>query len=206
MHAHSTSIDQLLRDNPQLWRGNKRVHIHQGLDSGFSTLNALLSDGGWPFPGLVEVINPQPGNGELSLFLLAAKQLSDSAKTLTFIAPPQPIYAPSLVNAGIKLENCVVINHCTPRSYLWACEQALRSAACGMVFLWANHLSISVQRRLQLAASDGQSCGVIFLPRPLSNSRAAVQLRVSYGSPTSRLVTLLKARGIHKPQTLELPL
>ena len=56
--------------HPSVWRGRSRAAL-ETLPTGFPALDAGLPGGGWPRHGLVEILTPEPGVGELYLLLPA---------------------------------------------------------------------------------------------------------------------------------------
>ena len=65
--------------HPSVWRGRSRAAV-ETLSTGFAALDAGLPGGGWPRHGLVEVLTPQPGAGELYLLLPVLAALSRVAQ------------------------------------------------------------------------------------------------------------------------------
>ncbi|ALO44813.1 translesion DNA synthesis-associated protein ImuA [Pseudohongiella spirulinae] len=186
--------------------------------SGYPALDALLPHGGWPERGLVELICPHKGIGELQLLLPLLRERSHSQQSILWIAPPYPLHGKALHEAGINTRNSFVIPSQTScNQALWSIEKALQSLECGLVLAWQNWLSARVIRRLQLAANEGGTLGILFHQRPAANSPATLQLQLS--SPVSRIndvqtnrercidVMLKKARGSYRQGkiTLKLP-
>jgi cell division inhibitor SulA len=186
--------------------------------SGYPALDELLPHGGWPQRGLVELICPHKGIGELQLLLPLLRERSHSQQSILWIAPPYPLHGKALQDAGINTRNSFVIPSQTScNQALWSIEKALQSQECGLVLAWQNWLSARVIRRLQLAANEGGTLGILFHQRPAANSPATLQLQLS--SPVSRLhdeqmhrersidVMLKKARGSYRQGqiTLRLP-
>lgn len=186
--------------------------------SGYPALDQLLPHGGWPERGLVELICPHKGIGELQLLLPLLRERSHSQQSILWIAPPYPLHGKALLDAGINTRNSFVIPSQTScNQALWSIEKALQSQECGLVLAWQNWLSARVIRRLQLAANEGGTLGILFHQRPAANSPATLQLQLS--SPVSRLhdeqtnrersidVMLKKARGSYRQGqvTLKLP-
>ena len=143
-----------------MWRGRSRAAV-ETLSTGFAALDAGLPGGGWPRHGLVEILTPQPGVGELYLLLpvLAALSRTTPARWCTWVSPPHEPYAPALESHGVALDRMLVVRTHLP---LWAHEQALRSGACGMALAWLPRASPRAIRRLQLAAEQGRALGVLF--------------------------------------------
>jgi hypothetical protein len=175
-----------------------------GSPSGYAALDALLPWGGWPQSGLVEVISRHKGIGELQLLMPLLKQRSHLPQSVLWIAPPYPLHGPALAQAGVNIRNSFVIpSETSCNKALWSIEKALQSSECALVLAWQNWLSPRVVRRLQLAAREGQTLGVLFHQRPTPNSPAVLQLQLSsvpVNSATQRSldVELLKASGSHK--------
>src|SRR5438034_15002 len=80
VHSMSTQkrqLDELLA-HPSLWRGRSRAAIAT-ISTGYPALDAGLPGGGWPRHGLVEILTPRVGVGELYLLLPALAALSRAA-------------------------------------------------------------------------------------------------------------------------------
>jgi hypothetical protein len=82
------------------------------------------------------------------------------------------------------------------REALWAYEQALRAADCGAAFAWLDLTDARMLRRLQVAAREGRTFGVLWR-RPGQRSVAApVPLRLALEPRDGRLaVHVVKRRG-----------
>ncbi len=195
--ATDTQLQALLA-HPSVWRGRSRAAV-ETLSTGFPELDAGLPGGGWPRHGLVEVLTPQPGIGELYLLLPVLASLSRAApgRWCTWVSPPHEPYAPALECHGVALDRMLVVRTHLP---LWAHEQALRSGACGMALAWLPRVSPRAIRRLQLAAEQGRALGVLFRSQQFAHLASPAMLRVSLdpvkepGRHGAR-VTLLKSRG-----------
>ena len=115
-------------------------------------------------------------------------------------------YAPSFAAHGVMLSRLVLVNPATAEDGLWACEQSLRSQACGAVLGWFDHVPERSLRRLQLAAESGGAAMLMFRPaRAAPASPAALRLHV--GKFQSRtIVRILKRRGGGVPAPVALDL
>jgi cell division inhibitor SulA/protein ImuA len=183
-----------LLEHPAIWRGRSSARL-QVLPSGFASLDAALPGGGWPRSGLIEILIPRFGSGELSLLLpaLAALTRAVSARWCVWVAPPFVPFAPALVARGVVLERVAVVGGERP---LWAFEQVLGSGACDAALAWARKPAPRAIRRLQLAAERGRTLGVLFRPRRAARESSAAALRLSVAAAGSGVqVTLLKGRG-----------
>jgi cell division inhibitor SulA/protein ImuA len=187
------SLEQLLQNNPLLWRGQRGgVSARERQPTGYAELDNLLPGGGWPANALVEVISPCWGVGEVRLWLPVMEHLAP--KLTVWLAPPHQPYAPALVNAGIRLESLLSINTSSEEDMWWSMEKLLRAQACGLVLVWPRALPPGKLRRLQLAAEAGHTLGVLIHPRGSRASPAAIKLLLSPAAEGVSL-QLLKARG-----------
>jgi hypothetical protein len=183
-----------LLEHPAIWRGRSAARL-EVLPSGFAKLDELLPGGGWPRHGLIEILIPRFGSGELSLLLpaLAALSRAASARWCVWVAPPLMPFAPGLVAKGMVLGRVAVVGGERP---LWAFEQVLGSGACDAALAWGRGVPARDIRRLQLAAERGRTLGVLFRPRRAARESSAAALRLSVEAHAAALrVTLLKGRG-----------
>src|SRR4051812_4088180 len=195
--ANPQQLSELLA-HPSVWRGRSRAAV-ETFPTGFAALDAGLPGGGWPRHGLIEVLTPQPGVGELCLLLPALAALSQltPARWCTWICPPHEPFAPALGEHGVALDRMLVVRTHLP---LWAHEQALRSGACAIAFAWLPRASPRAIRRLQLAAEQGRTLGVLYRSQRFATEASPAMLRVSLEPTVSAgkqgaRVTLIKSRG-----------
>lgn len=187
-----------LLDGRRLWRASgQRETRAQGLPSGWAGLDAALPDGGWPQACLTEILHDAPGVGELALLLPALAQLGrERGGHLVWIAPPLLPYAPALAAAGLDLSRQLVIEAAATaegaEDALWSMEQALASGACDAVLAWVEPRAAHWPRRLQLAAEQGGSWGLLFRERAATRRPSAAALRLQV-EPDA--LTILKSRG-----------
>lgn len=207
------ALQQLLARQPRLRRGAD--HMSQptdigGLSSGFTELDALLPWQGWPERGLVEIIQPRSGMGELQLLMPLLRHFSRQQKPVLMITPPHELYAPALVQAGIDTRHLLIIrpqDRC--QQALWSTEKVLQSHECALVLVWQNWLGSRVIRRLQLAASQGGTPGFLFHHKAAPDSPATLQLQLDSAPGRAdgrRVLSLraLKARGCHCQGAVEI--
>lgn len=206
-------IDQLLHGNPHLWRGcDMAGQGFHGRSTGFSNLDEILPGRGWPEKGLMEVVSPQWGMGELQLLLPLMRSVIKQGKWILWIAPPHAVYAPALAQAGIDTAQILIVDLKTScKDALWSMEKALQTENCGLVLAWQNWLPSPVLRRLQLAADTGNTLGVVFKKNDSVNSPSPIRLKIKESSTRRDLfsaaeVTVVKARGNFRPRTVELDL
>ena len=202
----SSALDLVLQ-NPAVWRGGDCAQVaFPSVPTGYTELDVLLPGGGWPAGALTEIHVERPGIGELQLFMPAAARLTRSGRWLTLVAPPYVPYAPALATHGVQLSRLMLIRGPATEDALWACEQALRSAACGAVLAWLAHVHERALRRLQHAAESGGASMLLFRPpRAAPASPAALRLHVSKAHSRT-VVRILKRRGGGLPAPVALDL
>lgn len=196
MSAPDRELARLL-EHPAIWRGRSAARA-ESLPTGFSALDPCLPGGGWPRTGLIEILVPRFGVGELYLLLpaLAAASHRPLARWCVWISPPLEPYAPALRAHGADLERMLVVR-APEAEALWAFEQTLGSGASDITLAWAaRNPPARALRRLQLAAERGKTLGVLFRPQQAARESSAAVLRVTV-EPRSHgaRVALLKSRG-----------
>lgn len=196
------TIDDLLRHR-HLWRaadgpGNDRGTI----TTGFPALDAELTGAGWPEDGLTEVLSDAAGVGELRLLLPALASLSRRRpRWIAWIGAPHLPYAPALAAAGVDTDRMLLVHPKNHQDQLWATEQALKSGTCSAVLSWPdpNHLRHADLRRLQIAAREGNSWGVLFRPESAAATASPAELRLLIeswdGDAGTLALRVLKRRG-----------
>lgn len=193
--AHDQQLQELLA-HPSVWRGRSRAAVATW-STGFAALDAGLPGGGWPRHGLIEILTPRHGVGELYLLLPALAALSrlTPARWCTWVCPPHEPFAPALEAHGVAVDRMLVVKG----SPLWAMEQVLRSGACGMAMAWLPRVSARAIRRLQLAAEQGRALGVLYRSQRCASEASPAMLRLLLeplldGRHGAR-VNLIKSRG-----------
>ncbi|HTI48706.1 MAG TPA: translesion DNA synthesis-associated protein ImuA [Casimicrobiaceae bacterium] len=191
----SQSLNAVL-SHPAIWRGGDCAPEPATLPTGHAALDAVLPGGGWPQGALTEILLAREGIGELRLALPALARLTHEGRAVVWVAPPHRPYAPALAAAGIDLARFIVVRCRESREALWAYEQALRAADCGAAFAWLDLTDARMLRRLQVAAREGRTFGVLWR-RPGQRSVAApVPLRLALEPRDGRLaVHVVKRRG-----------
>jgi hypothetical protein len=200
------ALSQLL-SHPAIWRGGDCAPEPASIASGFGALDAALPGGGWPRGALTEVLLEREGIGELRLTLPALARLQAEGRNIVWVAPPYRPYAPALAAAGLDLARLIVVRGCTSAEALWAYEQALRAPECGAAFGWLHSHEDRVLRRLQVAAREGRTWGVLWRRPGQRANAAAAPLRLSLAGAHGKLaVRMLKRRGAELAQPILLDL
>lgn len=193
------SLQRLLQ-RPDLWRprdarsGSRTSN--SGAATGFGELDCALHGGGWPRAALTELLSEHSGIGELRLVAPLLASLAAQQLWQLWINPPFTPYAPTLLQQGIDPAQLLIVR-ADARQQLWACEQALRSAACGAVLYWpTTALRYAELRKLQVAASAQQCVGFLLgaTRNAAQTSPAALRLQLS-SEDNQLLVQITKQRG-----------
>jgi hypothetical protein len=193
--------------HPAIWRGSDCAPEPASIASGFAELDVALPGGGWPRGALTEMLLEREGIGELRMTLSALARLQAEGRNIVWVAPPYRPYAPALAAAGLDLARLIVVHGCNGREALWAYEQALRAPECGAAFAWMNLREERILRRLQVAAREGRTWGVLWRRPGQRASASAAPLRLSLAPDRGKLaVRVLKRRGAELRQPILLDL
>ncbi len=194
------SLEALLKKNPRVFRiANEPVFdTASGLATGYAELDQRLPWGGWPAAALTEILIARDGGGELELLMPALATISheDDPHWIVWITPPYLPYPPALAHSGVALSRVLLVRTRRQADALWAAEQALRSDGTGAVLLWSNQISPQRIRRLQLAAKEGDTFGVLVRPLNTRNTSSPAALRIAVEPVRAGFdVQIFKARG-----------
>lgn len=188
---------------PGVWRGERQRDAVPTVSTGLRTLDDGLL-GGWTRGALTQLITPAAGFG-LSLLLPTLAALTQRGESIAFIAPPHLPCAPGLATQGLDLRQLLWIEPARPAQGLWALEQLLRSGLYAAVLYWTAPVDTTTERRLQLAAEQGQGLAFCFQTRGEDDhSYAATRLSlkpVPAQSPALQ-ITVLKHRGLRAGRSL----
>jgi cell division inhibitor SulA/protein ImuA len=201
-----------------IWRANDwQVTEQKAISTGFKALDQALTGGGLPQGALTEILTERDGSSSLQLVVPALAQLSRDDRWIAFVAPPHIPYAPALAQYGIDLSRVLLV-HPDKDDTLWATEQALRAGTCGAVLCWPEQINERQLRRLQLAAEEGHSMGLLFHSQTpqVQSSPAALRMEVQTNE-WGMEVNILKRRGAwptgpihidwnHEAATMAMPL
>ena len=182
--------------HPAIWRGGDCAPEPAALPTGHAPLDAVLPGGGWPAAGLTEILLAREGIGELRLTLPALVRVAHERRAIVWIAPPHRPYAPALAAAGVNLAHFIVVRCRDVREALWAYEQALRAGDCGAAFAWLDVQEPRALRRLQVAAREGRTWGMLWRRPGHRGAAACAPLRLALAPHAGQLaVHVLKRRG-----------
>jgi cell division inhibitor SulA len=203
--------------HPMLWRGKDLLPQLSSssancaaLPSGYQELDHHLHRGGWPQQGLMELLLPQAGIGELRLLLPALQQLTQNTY-VAWINPPFIPYATALKAGGVNTDNLLVVRTRTHEETLWSMERCCLSNGCAGVMAWPEEhkLNIKETRRIQLAARSGKTLAMLFRPINAIERSSLAELRLAL-RPTTCIdhlsLDIVKRKGGWPVQGIELSL
>jgi cell division inhibitor SulA/protein ImuA len=194
--------------HPAIWRGSDCAPEPGAVPTGYAPLDAVLPGGGWPQAALTEMLLAREGIGEIRLTLPGLAHLQAKGRDIVWISPPHLPYAPALAADGLDLARLILVDARTAQDALWAFEQALRAPECGAAFLWPQgRLDDRIGRRLQVAAREGGSWGVLWRRPGQGGTVSAAPLRLGLAPAAGQLaVRVLKRRGgdVARPVLLDL--
>ncbi|MFC0135611.1 cell division protein [Massilia eurypsychrophila] len=192
--------------HPSLWLASQLAHsTARCVDTGHPALSAQLPGGGWPTGTLIDLMQQQPGIGELRL--LRPALVAAARRRIVLLQPPHPPQALALAALGLAPSQLVWVRTSRSSDALWAAEQVLRSGSCGAVLFWQNHARGETLRRLHLAAQSGET--LFFMLRPLAAAQdsSPAPLRLSLRPAAGGLnIEFVKRRGPQRDAPLFLPL
>ncbi len=192
--------------HPSLWRASQLARsFARCVSTGHPALDNQLPGGGWPTGSMTDLHTQQPGVGELRLLAPALSAVAD--RQIAFLQPPHPPQALALAGMGIPPESALWLRADRTADALWAAEQVLRSGSCGALLFWQNQVRPESQRRLTLAAQEGET--LFFMLRPLAAAQdpSPAPLRLALRPRAGGLeVGFVKRRGPQRDEPLFLPM
>jgi hypothetical protein len=87
-------------------------------------------------------------------------------------------YPPAAAALGLRLESLVVVQAARPADNLWALDQALRCTGVAAVVAWPEKIDARTFRRLQLAAEEGGSLGLLLRPARVRDEPSWADVRL----------------------------
>ncbi|GAB3629339.1 damage-inducible protein [Pandoraea terrae] len=209
-----------------LWRASELArYTRPGHRTGFASLDHELPGGGWPQGAVTELLCERAGIGEWRLLAPALRDLTQAGQAVLLVAPPLLPYAPALAAWGIDLRQLTIVTPPVPapavragrrtarprgenRDMLWAAEQALKGVCCGAVLAWLPAATPEQVRRLQVAASGGDTLAWLIRPAMAAATASASPLRLglTVGAGSRLAVRFHKRRGPPRTEPLWLSL
>lgn len=206
----SIDLQQLpdaLRDvGPHLWPAHSLATARgQWVGTGQAALDVALG-GGWPVPGLVELLGGGEGIGELSLLLPLIRAATSHQALILWVNPPHALYAPALARHGIDPAQQWLCTNLSEVETAWVLEQGLKSGLCALVLAWWARATPAMLRRCKLAALSGQALGILFRPSHAMAQPSPASVRIRLQPRAQGLILdIVKAQG-QRPGAVEIDL
>ena len=190
--------------HPALWLASQLAHAHlRCVDTGYPALSAELPGGGWPTGCLIDLLLQQSGIGELRLLRPALAR----AERIVLLQPPHTPQALGFAHWGLAPERLVWLRSKHSADALWAAEQVLRSACCGVLLFWAQHARAESLRRLHLAAQHSETLFCMLRPLASAQDASPAVLRLALRPALGGIdLEFIKRRGPQRAAHLFLPL
>jgi protein ImuA len=181
----------------QVWRGAELAsREEEALPTGLPALDAVLPGGGWPVGHLVELLQARPQQHVWRLLAPAlARAVQARPGPVVMVAPPHPVFTPSLAAQGLPAHCLLWVKAALPASRLWAAEQALRCADSVAVLAWLPQVQATQLRRLALAAQQHRRLLFVLRPESAASQASPARLRLRLESGEALKVHVLKRRG-----------
>lgn len=158
------SLINQLRQELARWQSPRNSPGEGIISTGCPPWDALLPEGGFRRGSLVEWLADGEGTGRLTLALHLARQASQDGGVVIVLDPERNLFPPAVFHCGIPPQALIVVQPANPGEHLWALEQSLRCRAVAAVLAGLEKLDPLVFRRLQIAAEQGGSLGLLFRP------------------------------------------
>jgi len=142
------------------------------LPTGVDALDGWL--GGWPQPGLVEVVGGA-GSGRLALLLPTLARLTRQGRSVVVVDPLAQLYPPGVPD--LRLEHLLLVRPPLEQA-AWAAEQVARSGAVEAMLLLDAPPLRRAGVRLARAAEAGGMAAFVVGSEPEAEVPAALRLRV----------------------------
>ncbi len=149
----------------------------------YEALKNKLPHGTWPTGAITEIFYPTHCEHALNLVLPTLAQFNHADKWLAWVSPPKIARQLKLDKKSINHARILQIYPHPTTNGLWAVEKALRSPTCGAVMSWVTDTDSAAMKRLEKAAREGDTCGILFRPDSslTKTSQAALRLKIELG-------------------------
>lgn len=202
-------------NNEQLARALARADVWRGFQlagrqsveaesTGFSALDGLLRANGWPTDGLIDLALQHYGS-EWLLWLPWLQQQMQAGRMVALINPPWLPYAASLVQAGVVLDQLLIVSPQNNAQLMASWRDIAKANVCSGVLAWAQTLSYPELRKCHLLAADHKGLFAIHRPWMTQRQSSPAVLRIGLGWQQAGLhCQLLKQKGCVAGQQVHL--
>jgi cell division inhibitor SulA len=174
---------------------------NQSLSTGFTSLDAMLPQGGWPVGAITEIFCPEDIAQTAPLVWPALAQLSQDKRWLALISPPHTPSTQQFRTNRVDLNHVLMIHPHATSNGLWAVEQALRAGTCAAVLSWVTNADHHALQDLRGAALAGNSCGLLFRPDWARHQPSTASLRLSITTDSKGIYVELLNNRTNKTKT-----
>ena len=205
----ATEIESLRRRIAQFETtqpADSRGHV----SSGCGPLDRLLVDGGFRRGTLVEWLGCESGGGVGTLALATARAACCDGGALVVLDRRREFYPPAAVRLGIDPRNLIVVCTGGDADNAWALDQALRCRAVAAVLAWPEKLDGRTFRRLQLAAEESGTLGLLIRDESVRHEPSWADVRLLVEAlPLARAgmrrlrIHLLRCRGMTSGRSVD---
>ncbi|MGA2035924.1 MAG: hypothetical protein ABSG68_27055 [Thermoguttaceae bacterium] len=178
-----TKLEALRQEIAQL-QGISRPNGLPPIPSGFAALDQLLPERGFRAGTLVEWLASGEGSGAATLALATARQATAEEGVLVIVDRDGDFYPLAAARLGIDLKRLIVVHVSNQADQQWAADQALRCPAVAAMMMWPGsglgkgQLDGRTFRRLQLAAEEGGSLGLLIRPAAVQEEPSWADVRL----------------------------
>lgn len=201
-------LEQLLT-REDIWRGQAGLRLDkQSLATGFGELDNQLRHGGWPLNGLIEICQSQDAHAE---WLLMTHALVSQTGYIVLLNPPATPFATALIQAGINLDQVLVVQSRNRSDFLSSFTELTQSAVCNALLAWEpgpKLLTYTDLRKCLLASKEGHGLYVLLRSSKAQRQSSPASLRLTLNlDPQHLRVQIFKQQGaLQEHASIALPL
>lgn len=173
----TASLINHFREAIARWQSTRNSLGEGVVSTGCPPWDALLPGGGLRRGSLVEWLADGDGTGRQTLSLHVARQACQDGGIVIVLDPERNLFPPAVFHSGIPPEALLVVQPSNPAEHLWALEQSLRCRAVAAVLAGLDKLDPLVFRRLQVAAEQGGTLGLLFRPEGVRHEPTWAEVR-----------------------------
>ncbi len=208
------ALVEALRQQIQRLEGSRRQAESKPIVFKYKDLEHIVPHGGFRPGTLVEWLSAGDGGGAETLAMRLAREACCQGGALVVLDGRRVFYPPAAARAGIDLQRIVLVRPQDAADHDWALDQALRCTAVDAVWAWAERIDPHAFRRLQLAAEQGGTLGLLMRSVRARHEPSWAEMRLlveplpSAGPAARRRVRvhLLRCRGATDGHCLDLEL
>lgn len=192
----------------------RRTKGAETISTGCAALDQLLPHGGLMRGTLVEWLAAEAGAGETTWALRVAREAARQGGALVLLDSDGTFYPPAAAGLGIDLARLLVVQVARRADRVWVLDQALRCSAVAATLARMEKIDGRDFRRLQLAAEEGGSLGLLLRPSAARGEPSWAEVRLGIeplpaaDAQAGRRwrVHLLRCRGAAEGATLDVVL